>query len=143
VILLDAYALVALLADESAAGETETLLRRGDCGAVLVNLAEAVDVSCRVHGLAEEEVRDVVEPMIASATISTLIPSEETAWRAAQIRIRYYSRKARPVSLADCFLLASVGEGDSIATSDSPVAEVARAESIDVISLPDSTGHRP
>jgi hypothetical protein len=47
------------------------------------------------------------------------------------------------MSLADCFLVASVVDGVSIATADRPVAEIARAEGIEVIALPDSTGRRP
>ena len=142
-ILLDAYALVALLADEPAAAETEKLLRGGGCAAVVVNLAEAVDVSCRVHGLEEEDVRSSLEPLFASAALTAVSPGEATAWRAARLRVRHYARRARPVSLADCFLVAAAGAGDAIATSDAPLAQVARDESIDVIALPDSTGHRP
>ncbi len=138
-ILLDAYALVALLADEPAAEETEELLRQRDCGAVLLNLAEAVDISCRVHHLDEGDVRAVLDPLVATGKVSLLTPSEATAWRAARLRIRYYARKTRAVSLADCFLLASAEEGDAIATADPPVAEVARAEGIELIPLPDAT----
>jgi predicted nucleic acid-binding protein len=137
------YALVALLVDEPAAAEIEELLRHRDCAVALVNLAEAVDITCRVHGVQEEEVRGTLEPLIASAKISPVAPSEATAWRAARLRIRYYGSKTRPLSVADCFLLASVREEDSIATSDPPLAEVARAEGIEVIPLPDSTGRRP
>jgi predicted nucleic acid-binding protein len=143
VILLDAYALVALLADEPAATETEQLLRAGDCGAMVVNLAEAIDVACRVHGLDEEEVRSILEPLVAAKVLAAVAADESTAWRAARLRVRHYARRARPVSLADCFLVAAAGAEDAIATSDAPVARVARAEGIRVIALPDSAGRRP
>jgi predicted nucleic acid-binding protein len=143
VIFLDAYALVALLADEPAAEEAEKLLRGGDCGAVLVNLAEAVDVSCRVYGLAEAEVRAGLEPLFASGALAAVTPTEPTAWRAARLRVDHYARRTKPVSLADCFLVASAGHRDAIATADAPVAEVARAEAVEVIALPDSSGRRP
>jgi hypothetical protein len=47
------------------------------------------------------------------------------------------------VSLGDCFVLATAGPGDAVATADPVVAAVARAEGIGVESLPDSTGRRP
>ena len=47
------------------------------------------------------------------------------------------------ISLADCFLLAAVGHGDSVVTADGPVARAARAEGMDVIAVPDSRGRRP
>lgn len=97
-ILLDAYALVALLADEPAAAETEKLLREGDCAAVVVNLAEAVDVACRVHGLTEEDVRSSLEPLFASKALTAVAPGEATAWRAVRLRVHHYARRARPVS---------------------------------------------
>jgi uncharacterized protein with PIN domain len=143
VILLDAYALVALLAEEPAAADTERLLREGDCGAVVVNLAEAVDVACRVHGLDEEEIRSSLEPLVAASVLAAVEASEAMAWRAAELLARHYARRARPLSLADCFLVAAARDGDAIATADGPVAHVARAEAIDVIALPDSSGRRP
>ncbi len=42
-ILLDAYALVALLRGEAAGDEVEKLVRAGDCAATLVNVSECVD----------------------------------------------------------------------------------------------------
>jgi hypothetical protein len=66
------------------------------------------------------------------------------AWRAADLRARYYDRKARALSLADCLLLAHVCTGgDEIATADPAIADVARAEGLALIPLPDSAGARP
>jgi len=48
--LLDAYALIALLGDEPAADKVEELLRRGDCSASVVNLAEAIPLLVAVTG---------------------------------------------------------------------------------------------
>lgn len=141
---LDAYALVALVVDEPAANEVETLLREGDSVVVTANLAEAIDVAHRVHGRAIEDVRSALEPLFLANVLSALASEEPDAWFAAEIRGRHYDRRKRALSLADCFLLAhALAAHDRIATADPPVAEVARAEGIDVVALPDSTGARP
>ncbi len=141
-IVLDAYALVAFLADERAADEVEALLRDGDAAVTVVNLAEAIDVTQRVHALPPEEVRAAVEALLGDV-LAVLVPSEREAWRAAELRSRYYDRSRRPLSLADCFLLAAAGERDEIATADPALAETARDEGTAVVTLPDSTGARP
>jgi PIN domain nuclease of toxin-antitoxin system len=48
-VLLDAFALIALLTDEPAAETVEVLLRRGDAAMTVVNLAEALDVLRRIE----------------------------------------------------------------------------------------------
>jgi PIN domain nuclease of toxin-antitoxin system len=142
VTLLDAYALIALVADEPAAGEVEELLRGGGCRASVVNVAETVDVSHRVHALTIDEIREVLGPLFLEQ-LALVQPDERHAWVAAELRGRYYHRDDRPLSLADCFLLAHAGEDGAVATSDAPVAEVARSEGIAVVALPDSSGQRP
>jgi PIN domain nuclease of toxin-antitoxin system len=142
VILLDAYALVAFLANEPAADEVEKLLRTGDASVTVVNLAEAVDVLQRVHGITPDEVRQAVETLLGD-TLAVVAQSTGDAWRAAELRTRYYDRTRRPLSLADCFLIAAVAADDQIASSDAPLAETAREEGLTVRALPDSTGARP
>lgn len=141
-ILLDAYALVALLADEPAAGEVERLLREGGCAVTPSNLAEAVDVTQRARGVAPADVRAALEPLL-DGEIELLAPREADVWRAADLRLRYYDRRGCALSLADCFLLAAVGPRDRIASADSAVAAVARGEGIELVRLPDSSGRRP
>ena len=141
--LLDSYALVALLADEPAADEVEALLRDGNCRVVVVNLAEAVDISQRIHGLTSDEVEATLRPLFLADVLSALPSEEGDAWRAAELRIHHYHRKDRPLSLADCFLLAHAAPAESLATADPPLATVARAEGIEVIALPDRSGSRP
>lgn len=141
--LLDAYALVALVADEPAAGEVEDLLRVGDARVVVVNLAETIDVVQRVHGYDQGEVRVVLEPLLLDGTLEAVVSTEVEAWLAADVRSRHYDKKGRAVSIADCFLLAHGLSGEVIATSDPPLADVARDEGVDVVALPDSGGTRP
>lgn len=141
--VLDAYALVALIVDEPAAELVEEVLRSGDAAMTSINLSEAFDVSCRVHGLREDAVRGVVEPLVLSGHLSVKAPHETSAWRAGHLRIAYYNRRSCPISIADCFLLAAASQDDRVATADPSVAAVARAEDIAVLPLPDSTGRRP
>jgi predicted nucleic acid-binding protein len=142
-ILLDAYALIALLGEEPAAGEVEELLRGGDCVANVVNLAEAIDVSCRVHNLPHAEVRDALGALILGGQVHVTVPDDESAWRAVELRQTYYAKKTCELSLADCFLIGAATPADQIATADKPVAHVARSEGIQVTPLPDSSGSRP
>jgi predicted nucleic acid-binding protein len=141
--LLDAYALVALVADEPAAGEVEDLLRAGDARAVVINLAESIDVAQRVHGYDQSDVRGVLEPLVIGGALEPIASDDEVAWAAADLRGRYYDRRTRALSLADCFLLAHALAGEEIATSDPPLAEVAREEGVVVVALPGSDGKRP
>jgi predicted nucleic acid-binding protein len=60
------------------------------------------------------------------------------------LRVKYFNKKASALSMADCFLLAhALTDGGPIATSDPPIAAVARGEGVDVVGLPDSSGKRP
>ena len=141
--LLDAYALVALVGDEQAAGEVDALLREGGVSMTSINLGEALDVLGRVHQLPAETLETIVGPLCKEA-ISVIAPGELEAWDAAELRARHHSRRRHELSLADCFLLASAStRRESIATADPAVAASARAEGIDVVALPDRQGVRP
>ena len=140
--ILDAYALVALVGDEPAAAEVEDLLRTAEPAITSINLGEAFDVLRRIHGFAEEAVRAAVGPLVGVPLV-VVSSTESHAWDAAGLRHRYYHRRLRPLSLADCFLLASAAGDDRIATADPAVADVAREEGIDLVPLPDTSGKRP
>jgi uncharacterized protein with PIN domain len=141
---LDAYGLVALVADEPAAEEVEKILREGEARVVIVNLAEAVDISQRVHGLSNEEVRVVLEPLLLGSVLSAAISDEPQAWLAAELRAKHYNRNTSALSMADCFLVAhALTDSGPIATSDPALAAAARAEGVDVVALPDTAGARP
>jgi PIN domain nuclease of toxin-antitoxin system len=142
VIALDAYALVAFLADEPAREEVEALLRDG-CVVTAVNLAESLDVLGRVHGIPEDELRRLVDPLLGDV-LEVDTPPAEDAWVAASLRRRHYDRAKRALSLADCFLMAAASRlGASVATADPAVASAARAESLELIGLRDTSGRRP
>ena len=142
-IVLDAYALVALLGDEPAADAVSAMLGSGGCRISAINLAEAVYVSTSAHGLEPEDVRDVLVPLILEETLVVDPPGADVAWRAAGLRREHYVKRTSEVSLADCFLLAAARPGDAIATADPAVAKVALSEGVELLGLPDSRGRHP
>jgi uncharacterized protein with PIN domain len=142
-VLLDAFALIALLRDEPAADEVETILRRGEAAMSAVNLAEALDVLQRVDGIDRARLDTFTGPLIRES-LALLAVEERTARDGADIRARRYHRTRAPLSLADCLLLAAArGAQAVVATADRPLASAARAEEIKVAALPDSRGRRP
>jgi predicted nucleic acid-binding protein len=141
--VLDAYPIVAYLVGEPAADEVMEVLAQGGATTTSLNVAEAIDVACRVYGASETRMRGAVEMLVASELLAVTAPSIDAAFRAAELRIARYGRRRQPLSLADCFLVAAAGPDDRIATADPSVAEIARAEGIGVLALPDSAGRRP
>lgn len=137
-ILLDAQALVALLRDEPAAADVESLLRRGDAAMTAPNLAETVDVLVRVDGYEPAVLHVLIDPL----GIDVVPMSTSHAWRAAELRARYYARDTSEVSLPDCVLVAAATPADTVVTADAPVLDMARAEGIETLVLPDSRGQR-
>jgi predicted nucleic acid-binding protein len=134
-VLLDAFALIALLADEPAADEVEALLRRGEAAITAINLAEALDVLQRVEGIPRERLEAMTAPLVGERM--ALVPiNERIARDAADIRARRYHRTRAPISLADCILLAATGESDALATADGPLIRVAEVEGVQVRTLP-------
>lgn len=142
-ILLDAYALLAFLAEEPAADEVEELLRRRPCGISVVNLAEAVDAAARADGLVVDDLRRTLDLLVHTDRLQPIVPDGAAAWRAAQLRETHFGADTCHVSLGDCFLVASARPGDEIATADPALAAVARGEGLGVIALPDSAGRTP
>lgn len=141
---LDAYAVVALVADEPPAAEVEVILREQEARVVAINLAEAVDIAQRVHGIASQEVKAAIEPLLLSNVLAVAVSDEPQAWLAAEIRTEHYNRKTAALSMADCLLLAhGVTDGGPIATSDPVLAHTATALGIELVGLPDSSGRRP
>lgn len=140
-ILLDAHALVAYLIGEPVATEVEALLGQGDTAVTSVNLAEAVDVSARVHGIPRDEVSATIY-LLTRTGLRVIACDEGHGVAAGELRDAYYDGRTRAVSMADCFLVAAAGEADRIATADPAVLAVARSEGIEVVPLRDSKGRR-
>lgn len=142
-ILLDATALVGALLGEPSADEVETLLREGDAGITSANLTEVIDVMVRVFGNDLETVESKLVPLLVTS-LPVIGLGEAEARLAAEIRISHYHRRDAPLSLADCLLLGTALVLDAaVATSDAPLARVARLEDIELIALKDSDGKKP
>jgi uncharacterized protein with PIN domain len=73
---IDAYGLVALVANEPAAAEVEQVLRADECRVVAVNLAEAVDVAARVHGYPIDAIRKALEPLTLGSALAVAVADE-------------------------------------------------------------------
>jgi PIN domain nuclease of toxin-antitoxin system len=142
VIVLDAYGLVALLADESAAEAVAELIAGEGVAIPVANLAETADRLARIHGSDLGTVREGIRTLAEAANLRVRPLEEDQAWRAAALRVTHYHATKRPLSLADCLLLASTGRDERVATADPHVLDTAEAEGIDWIALPDSRGRR-
>jgi predicted nucleic acid-binding protein len=130
-VLLDAFALIALLAEEPAAETVEVLLRRGDVAMTVVNLAEALDVLRRIEKVPADRLEALTAPLL-SKYVELRPIDEPIARRAADIRARRYHRSRTALSLADCILLAAASRSDTLATADEALLRTARAEGLSV-----------
>jgi PIN domain nuclease of toxin-antitoxin system len=142
VILLDAYALIAFLAEEPAANEVGQLIAGGNTVVAAPNLAETADRLGRVHGIAVQRTRAAVESLEQSTDLRVQATERAHAWRAAELRVKHYHRTRRPLSLGDCLLLAMTTREDRVATADPHVLVTAEEEQIKWIALEDSQGLR-
>ena len=133
-VLLDAFALIALLAEEPAADEVEAILRRGEAAITAINLAEALDVLQRVQDVPRERLDAVTVPLIQES-VALVSVDEQLARDAADIRARHYHRTRAPLSLADCVLIAAAKSAEALATADGPLMRVARDEGLKVREL--------
>jgi predicted nucleic acid-binding protein len=135
VTLLDAYALIAFLVGGPAKSEVRAVLREGQAAVASANLAETLDVSQRVHGMAITRSMEVLEPLF-EGVLTVVSLDGATARAAGEIRARHYHRSNRPISLADAVLIASARAADRIATADPDVLAVAAMEDLQTIALP-------
>lgn len=141
--MLDAGPVVSLLLDDAAAAEVAEALADGERARIsVVNVAEVLDVLRRVHRTEPGAASNAVARFLDEAA-EPVAATRELAERAAEVRARHYHRRDRDVSLADCFVVATAGPEDTVATSDLAVARVARAEGLEVLALPNARGRRP
>jgi PIN domain nuclease of toxin-antitoxin system len=140
-VVLDAYAVIAALVGERACAEVRPLLAGGVLCAP--NLAEVIDVCVRVYGNADADVRERVGWLI-SGGLEVAAFDTGLALGAGSLRARHYRRRTCEVSLGDCCALALAKRRSlALATADPELASAARAESLDLLALPDSSGRRP
>ena len=141
-VVVDTGPIVSVLLGEPAAAEVSSALEGRDCGVSVVNVAEVLDVLIRVHRAPVDDVSEALGRFLAD--VARPIPATRMlSQHAALIRARHYHRRDRDVSLADCFAIAAALPDADIATSDTAIAHVAKAEGIEVIPLPNARGRRP
>lgn len=136
--ILDAQALTAYLRGERAEEAVSGILREGEAAVGALNLAEAIDVLTRRYGASRERLRRTVDPLL-DQVIRVVAFEERHAWRVGELRARHYHRTRRPVSSADCALIALAGPDDRVATSDQHLIAVADAEGLATVPLQSST----
>lgn len=140
-VLLDAFALIALVAGEPAAPLVERELRRADADVCIstVNYAEVLDQLIRVARLPATDVDAALQLLVAGGM--RIIAVDEASGRlAGMLRARHYRRGAAAVSLADCFAIAVAASlGARLATADPALVAVAASEGVDVLRLPGSS----
>lgn len=119
------------------------LLRTQEAGIAAPNLTETIDILVRVNRIESKEVEAKLVPLLVEDLVVASMDENAARW-AARVRIDHYHSRDMPLSLGDCLMLgAAIASGGAIATSDRPVAEAARLEGVEVVSLPDSRGERP
>jgi predicted nucleic acid-binding protein len=136
VTLLDAYALVAFLVGGPATPQVRAILREGRVAVTSANLAETLDVSQRIHGMAIPRAMEVLDPLF-QGPLEVMPLDLAVARAAAEIRAEHYHRSSCPISLADAVLIASAKPDRRIATADPDVLAVAQSEGLKTIALPE------
>lgn len=138
-IVLDSYAVLALLKDEPAAARVRQLLEESEPSSLTVlGAAEVLDHLVRIAGASDEDAAldlaqlGLAEPAPLDASVAT---------RAGLLRARHYHPRDRAVSLADCVAAESArSSGVPLATADPHLLDLCADEGIDLLALPDSTG---
>lgn len=140
--VLDACAVVGFLRGEPCADEVRSAIESGAVMSAL-NFAETIDQLVRVFGRPTDDVRGDLA-LLQEAGLEIVAVDEALAARAGALRASHYGSRSCPVSMADCAAAATAERLLlPLATSDPDLANVARANEITVLPLPDSRGHRP
>lgn len=140
--VLDAYAVLAYLRNETAAEPVSELLRSPTV-LTAVNAAEVVDQLVRVYDRDPDDVHaDLAVLSHAGMQLGEL--SADVGILAGRLRARHYHRERMAVSLADCMAAATaLSTGRPLATSDPALAAMVRVEGGDLHALPDTSGRVP
>jgi predicted nucleic acid-binding protein len=142
VTVLDAYAVLAYLRAETAADAVAALLRHPTILSA-VNAAEVIDQLVRVYKRDGDAVHAHLA-LLANDGLRIEPVTGAVGLHAGHLRARYYHRERMPVSMADCVAAATaLSNRRPLATSDSALAHLVRAEDGQVHGLPDSNGRLP
>lgn len=138
-IVLDSFAVLALLLDEPAAAQVQQLIEGDEQAALTVlGVAEVIDYLVRLMGADEDDA------VLDLAQLGLDTPSSveaPVALQAGLLRARHYHRNNRAVSLADCTAAETARPpGCQLATADPHLLDLCQEEGIGIIALPDSAG---
>jgi predicted nucleic acid-binding protein len=139
VIVLDSFAVLALLKDEPAAADVQRLVEaEAESTLTALGVSEILDHLVRLMGADEDEaLLDLAQLGLASPPPVQI----EVAVEAGLLRARHYHRKNRAVSLADCIAAETArSAGSRLASADPHLLDMCREEGIAVIPLRDSAG---
>jgi predicted nucleic acid-binding protein len=137
-VLLDSFAVLALLKGEPAAPQVHALVESEDAELTCLGVAEIVDHLVRIVGVTEE---DAALDLAQLGLIGPQPLDPGVALRAGHLRARHYHRRTCAVSLADCVVASAAQlQGAPVATADPHLLDVCAREHIAVVPLPDSNG---
>jgi predicted nucleic acid-binding protein len=142
-VVLDTFAVVALLTGEPAAPMVWRLLDTDHCVMTAVGVAEVADRLVRVFG---GDVEDVALDIAALGLLDPPPLHPATGFAAGVLRATQYHGRRRAVSLADCVAARVAYEtGSRLATADPHLIDLCGEIDVDVVVLPDSGGatYRP
>lgn len=138
-IVLDAYAVLALVKGEPGAEPVRQLLEDdGAASLTVLGIAEVLDHLVRVVGVSDEH----AALDLAQLGLADPAPLEApVAMRAGLLRARHYHRRDQAISLADCLAAETArSSGAPLASADPHLLDLCTEEGIDVVALPDSQG---
>ena len=138
VILLDASCIVGLFLGEPGQPDVVAALTN-ECEMSVLNRAEVIDRITRKGATADDVAAD-----LDTLGITYIALDVDTADRAATLRARHFHRLECPLSMADCVALATaLATGSTLATSDSHLAAVGRANGCAILPVANSSGDYP
>ena len=140
--VLDAYAVLAYLRDERCADEVANLLQAPTV-LTAANAAEVFDQMVRVYQHDPDDIHADLA-LLTNAGMQIVPVGADQGMMAGRLRARHYDRARCAVSLADCLAAAAaLTEQVPLATSDSALATIVRAEHGTIHPLADGNGVKP
>jgi PIN domain nuclease of toxin-antitoxin system len=140
VTVLDAYAVIAYLRAEPAAGEVRRVLDGGVAALTAVGVAEVLDHLVRLAGADEE---DAALDLAELGLLEGIVVDSDLGLAPGRLRARRYHRSRCAVSMADCIAAEAARKAaTSLVTSDPPLLDLCVLEEISSIVLTASDGTR-